>query len=531
MSGTQLWTNKYMPKNKEDFVGNQKAVEELEKWIKSWKKRPPSKKAAFIYGPPGIGKTSVVHVLANYYGYELVEVNASDTRNKSSIEETLGKTVKQNITLFGRPRMVLIDEMDGLSGQQDRGGVSTIAKIIDETNSPIILVANTVEENMQDRFRSILRKTKSIEFKPLTFSEVYEKLVYISNDQGIDIQQNLLEEIALNSEGDLRSAIVDLETVARGKKTVTSEDLTVLNERDRLDYTPNILNKIFNSKSLWDARQTINESMISYDDLFDWIYENIPIVLDEPTERMQALDTLAKADIYQNRAKSYDYRLLKYMFDQMTGGISLTRRKSKGEGYKDQLISAIKSVGLTLSMIQFIDTPEGVMIKANTWLGKDKWASLNKNLRDAGARWIYGKNVWILPYYREPQAKWRYISTYHRRRRINSVVSVIARKCHTSSREARNEILPILSYMIQKDENTYNKVADWITDIHDKKLDHLRYQSFRKGPSDFASLENYSRYKEREIQKSITEADKQKETDQSNVDKWLEEEKKKASWR
>ena len=85
--------------------------------------------------------------------------------------------------------------------------------------------------------------------------------------------------------------------------------------------------------------------------------------------------------------------------------------------------------------------------------------------------------------------------------------------------------------MIQKDENTYNKVADWITDIHDKKLDHLRYQSFRKGPSDFASLENYSRYKEREIQKSITEADKQKETDQSNVDKWLEEEKKKASWR
>jgi replication factor C large subunit len=530
VSEYQPWTHKYRPKSHEDFVGNEKAVAELERWVKSWRRKPPSKKAVFIYGPPGVGKTSVVHVLAHDNGYELVEINASDTRNKSSIEETLGKTVKQNVTLFGHRRMILLDEMDGLSGQQDRGGISTIAKIIDETSSPMVLVANTVRENMEDRFRSILRKTKSIEFKALSFSEIFEKLEKIVEDQGSKVYQDVLEELAMNSGGDLRSAIVDLETVARGKKMVTLDDLGVLNERDRLDYTPNILNKIFTSRSLWEARHTINESMISYDDLFDWIYENIPIAIDEPTERMQALDKLSKADIYQNRAKSFDYRLLKYMFDQMTGGISLTRRKSKGEGYREQLNSTIRSVGLTPSTISFIDTPEGVMIKPNSWLGKDKWNILNQNLRDIGARWIYGKNVWVLPYYREPQAKWRYISTYHRRRRINSVVNVLARKCHTSSQRARSEILPIVSYMIENDRETFNELANWIIDIHDKKLDHLRYQSFKKGPSDFANLENYSRYKEREIQKSIEEADKQKETDQSNVAKWLEEERKKASW-
>jgi replication factor C large subunit len=530
VSNSQPWTHKYKPKTRGDFVGNEWAVNELEKWIKSWRRKPPAKKAVFIYGPPGIGKTSIAHVLAHVYGYELVEINASDTRNKSSLEESLGKTVKQNVTLFGKQRMILVDEMDGLSGQQDRGGISTIMKIIDETSSPIILVANTIEENMEDRFRSILRKTKSIEFKPLSFSTVHEKLEKIVADQGIRVHPDVLDSISMKSEGDLRSAIVDLETISRGKTTVTSNNLEILNKRDRLDYTPNILNKIFTSRSLWEARQTINQSMISYDDLFEWIYENIPIVFDEPSERLKALETVSRADIHQRRARLFDYRLLKYMFDQMTGGVSLTRRKSKGEGYRSQVTSAIASVGLTPSTVSFYDMPEGVTIKPNSWLGKDKWNNLNHSLRSIGAQWVYGQNVWVLPYYRDPQAKWRYITTYYKRRRINSVASVLARNCHTSSSKAKNEILPVVSYIIENNKESYNELFNWMTGIREKKIDYMRYPSFQKGASDFVSLESYSKYKEREIQKMIEEAEKQRENDLSNIEKWFDEEKEKAIW-
>jgi replication factor C large subunit len=357
---SQPWNNLYRPIKRGDFVGNEQAVEELEKWIRSWRKKPPKKRATFLYGPPGIGKTSVAQVLARKHDYRLVEINASDTRNKGRIEETLGKAVKQNVTLFGQKRMILLDEMDGLSGQQDRGGVSAVSKIIDQTTSPMILIANTIEENMQDRFRTILRQVKSIEFKPVSSAQIVSKLEYISEDQGIQVHPDILMEIAIKSNGDLRSAINDLETIASGKKIVSPDNLAVIGQRDRLDSTPNILNKIFTSRDFHEARRTINQSMIKYDDLYEWIYENIPIVLDNPYERLDALEALSRADIYQRRARTNDYRLLKYFFDLMTGGIAFARKNSKGKGYRDQLNAAIMGAGFPrTSGVSFAHTTLG----------------------------------------------------------------------------------------------------------------------------------------------------------------------------
>ena len=528
---SQSWTSLYRPKKREDFVGNPTAVAAVEKWLKSWKKKPPKKRAIFLYGPPGIGKTSIAQVLAIEYDFDLIEINASDARNKSSLEEVLGKAIKQNVTLFGQRRLILLDEMDGLSGSNDRGGVSFIAKAIDESTAPMILVANTVKENMEQKFSSILRKVTSIEFKPITFQETYEKLEKIAKEQGVEVHPDVLDMIAMKVDGDLRSAIVDLETICRGKTVVNPGDSDLLSKRDRQDLTPNILNRIFSATSLWEARQTIRQSMISYDDLYDWIYENLPTVIDNPSERVKALETMARADIHQRRARTHDYRLLKYMFDLMTGGVAFCRDKSEGTGYKDQLNVALRSAGLPPSKLSTQETHEGVMIKPNGWLGKDVWAKLNNNLKDIGAKWIYGKNVWILPYYKEPQLKWRYIKTYHSRRRMNSVTSQIAYNCHTSTDKVRNDILPLLTYMIRNNEEMYNETQAWMTKLPDRKLDHLRYMSFDKSPSDYASLENYAKYKQREIQKQIEASTKQKETDLKNIQRWLDDQKKLANWK
>jgi len=528
---SQSWTSLYRPTKREDFVGNPTAVAAIEKWLKSWKKKLPKKRAIFLYGPPGIGKTSIAQVLASELDFDLIEINASDARNKSSLEDLLGKAIKQNVTLFGQRRLILLDEMDGLSGSNDRGGVSFIAKSIDESTAPMILVANTVKENMETKFSSILRKVTSIEFKPITFQETYEVLEKIAKDQGIEVHPDVLDMIAMKVDGDLRSAIVDLETISSGKTVVEPGDSDLLSKRDRHDLTPNILNKIFSATSLWEARQTIRQSIISYDDLYDWIYENLPTVIDDPNERVKALEMMARADIHQRRARSHDYRLLKYMFDLMTGGVAFCRHKSEGTGYKDQLYVALRLVGLLPSKLSTQETQDGIMIKPTGWLGKDVWGKLNNNLRDIGAKWIYGKNVWVLPYYKEPQLKWRYIKTYHSRRRMNSVTSRIAYNCHTSTDKVRNDILPLLTYMIHNSEEMFTETEAWMTNLPDRKLDHLRYMSFEKSPSDYASLENYAKYKQREIEKQIEAAKKQKETDQKYIQRWLDDQKKLAHWK
>ncbi len=472
MTHAQPWTHRYKPRSKDEIVGNREAVNQLEKWIKSWEKKPPKKRAAFVYGPPGTGKTASVQALAAEKGFDLLEINASDSRTKKSIDEVLGKAASQTVTVFGRRRMILLDEMEGASGRKDRGGITAISNVIKSTRIPIVLVATTVEENMESKFRPLRRRATLIEFQPVPFSEVYKSLERIAGDNGVRVHPEVLDTLASRSQGDLRSAINDLETVARGKSEVEPCDIEWMGERDRQDYTPNIINKIFSARSLWEARQTISQCMIPYEDLFDWIYENLPLAIDEPGERLEALETLAKADVYQNRARSSDYRLLKYMFTLMTGGVAFSRNKSQGLGLMKQVHAAIRRNGLPLSGFQTAETRDGVMIKANRWLGRDRWGALNGDLRDMGGKWMYGQNYWMLPYYREPQTKWRYITTYHSRRKMKAVAAKLAVKTHTSTQEAVTETLPLLRIIYNSGQESAEEIDAWL-DLEENEQEYL----------------------------------------------------------
>ena len=42
-----------------------------------------------ISGPPGVGKTSAARIICAQLGYSVIEQNASDTRNKASIESAI----------------------------------------------------------------------------------------------------------------------------------------------------------------------------------------------------------------------------------------------------------------------------------------------------------------------------------------------------------------------------------------------------------------------------------------------------------
>ncbi len=64
-----------------------------------------------------------------------------------------------------------------------------------------------------------------------------------------------------------------------------------------------------------------------------------------------------------------------------------------------------------------------------------------------------------------------------------------------------------------------------------KKVDYLRTMSFAKKPSDYVNVENYGKYKQREVQKRIEEVKKKKESDLKNIERWLSDEKKAAKWK
>ena len=75
---------KYAPKSLKEFAGNPSVVEEVRTWALLFENNK-NQKPLLINGPPGIGKTALAIVLAQEMGWEMLELNSSDTRNKKNI--------------------------------------------------------------------------------------------------------------------------------------------------------------------------------------------------------------------------------------------------------------------------------------------------------------------------------------------------------------------------------------------------------------------------------------------------------------
>src|ERR1035437_10270279 len=137
-----LWVEKYRPKKIEDIVGNEEAKASFVEWLKRKRK---SKKAVLLYGPPGVGKTALANAAAREFGFTIIEMNASDTRSEKAIN-AVAKPATSYIALDnfsttqtqGKGNLLFLDEVDGIAGNEDRGGVGAIIKIIEESRVPVI---------------------------------------------------------------------------------------------------------------------------------------------------------------------------------------------------------------------------------------------------------------------------------------------------------------------------------------------------------------------------------------------------------
>jgi replication factor C large subunit len=321
---------KYKPKSLAEVIGNTEAVEKLVDWVKSWEKGTPKKRAAFLYGPPGVGKTVTVEALAHDYGMEFVEKNASDYRTEDAINRFAG-LASQYGSLFGGKRIILLDELDGLTGTSDRGGVKAITDVVKAAQFPIVLIANSA---FDPRFSNLRSYCLLIEFKKPAAGEVAKHLKLISEDEEIQADEAALKFIAQRSGGDVRSAVNDIQALGQGKKTLTYEDVSWLGYRDRQDSIFNVLRMILYGKTCSSAKQAANMADVDTDMLFEWIYENAPVHLTDPHDLADAMDALSIADVYRGRIRAtQDWGFLRYVIDYMTAGVALARKNTRTSGW------------------------------------------------------------------------------------------------------------------------------------------------------------------------------------------------------
>jgi replication factor C large subunit len=320
------WSELFKPKILQEIVGNYSAAEQLLNWVKARLEGEGLKKAALLSGPPGTGKTLSVGIVAEMLDLELIEMNASDFRTEALVDKMAGSATLQ-ASLFGRRgKLVFFDELDGISGREDRGGLSAILKIIRGTKYPVVLAVN---DPWDTRFKPLREICDIIQFRRIRSPSIEIQLKRIAKLANVSVDDALIKRVAERGGGDLRAAINDLQMLAEGRRTLRDGDVGLLPQRAQEKGIFDVMKGIFSAKGCLEAKLAIEGSSVDIEMLLQWINENIPNQYTDPEERAEAYDWFSKADIFMGRVKREQmWDLMSYVIELTTSGVALARRGS-----------------------------------------------------------------------------------------------------------------------------------------------------------------------------------------------------------
>lgn len=323
-----MWAEKYRINRIDGFLGNEKERFAVIEWLSTWVK---GSKSLILIGPPGTGKTSFAKSLAEYFEYDFVELNASDLRNKSSLESIV-MPILVNSSLSGKRLILFLDEIDGISGRDDYGGLAFLGSVLKNSDIPIIMASNSKNQKMKD----VLKSSKIVTFLPLSpfASYLLIKLVLCKESKNLD--QDTIFRIVKNSHGDARSLLNNLQTLVEG----TVEGYSKIESEHEIEYS---INKFFTIENMDEAKQMLLNSRLQYStpkfgysqeernrDFLNALYTSIVSNYKNiPIEKLaQILHHLSEVDLFVNRIyENRNWRLLKYSNDILMSKLFKESRK------------------------------------------------------------------------------------------------------------------------------------------------------------------------------------------------------------
>ena len=283
-SSVDLWVDKYRPKKYMDLLSDESSNRSLLQWLKlwdkvvfkrevakkivkpgefsnfnkktgrfeqngGWRKRQkgnlnteldtnnvPIQKVALLVGKPGLGKTTLAHIIARHAGYDIREMNASDDRTVDNFKQALenGTQMTSVLNRENRPNCIILDEIDGaplpsieflirfVSGQVTEKSKKGTNKKKFILKRPIICICNDL---YGANLRSLRQIAFVVNFQQIDNSRLAERLFHISNKERVKTDLTALLALAEKTSGDIRSCLSMIQFFSCSKKALTLLDV------------------------------------------------------------------------------------------------------------------------------------------------------------------------------------------------------------------------------------------------------------------------------------------------------------------
>ncbi|KAH9597331.1 ATPase [Trypanosoma melophagium] len=216
------WADKYKPQCIAQMCYPVSA-NKLKLWVEGFEAGTVKTRGALLSGPPGVGKTTSVYLVARELGKMVVEYNASDFRSRKSLREHVSDVIN-NRTFNGSASsytkiILLMDEVDGC----DIGGVGEVIQMIKSTTIPIVCTCN---DRWHQKLRSLLNYVEDIRVsRPpcnIVANYICDKVLA---REGISLSKQLLQDIIQRSGSDIRGMLNNLQMWCINRKTLEQKTL------------------------------------------------------------------------------------------------------------------------------------------------------------------------------------------------------------------------------------------------------------------------------------------------------------------